>query len=81
LAQLRQEEAEHTREQLDLLQQRLDVADQARSSDPQRARAMYRAAIELYGDKPWAAAAVRRAREALMEEKSPSPRRHEGTKE
>jgi broad specificity phosphatase PhoE len=41
--------------------------DQARSSAPQRAKAMYRAAIELYGDKPWAAAAVRRAREALSE--------------
>ena len=26
---------------------------------------MYRAVIELYGNKPWAADAVRRAREAL----------------
>jgi serine/threonine-protein kinase len=80
LAQLRQEEAEHTGEQLDLLQQRLDAADQARSSDPQRAQAMYRAAIELYGDKPWAADAVRRAREAL-EKKTDSPQRREGTKQ
>jgi eukaryotic-like serine/threonine-protein kinase len=80
LTQLRQEAAEHTRQQLDLLQQRLDAADRTRSGDPQRAQAMYRAAIELYGDKPWAAAAVRRAREAL-EKTTDSPPRREDTKE
>jgi hypothetical protein len=31
---------------------------------------MYRAAVELYGDKLWAADAVRRAREALAEKPS-----------
>jgi len=33
--------------------------------DPDEAEAMYRAAIELYGDKPWAAEAVERARTKL----------------
>ena len=47
------------------LKEKLDAADALRKSDPNRAKAMYRAIVELYGEKPWAAAAVRRAREAL----------------
>jgi hypothetical protein len=34
---------------------------------------MYRAVVELYGDKPWAADAVRRAREAMAEKPSQKP--------
>jgi len=43
----------------------MDQADGLMKTDPQRARKMYNAVLELYGEKPWAAEAVRRAREAL----------------
>ena len=49
-----------------MLQDRLDAADALRKSEPERAKAMYRAVVELYGEKPWAADAVRRARDALQ---------------
>jgi serine/threonine-protein kinase len=70
LARLRLKEL---REQVDraapdvqaLLKERLAEADRLRATDPARARAIYRAIIELYADKPWAAAAVRHARNAL----------------
>ena len=52
-------------EQLDVIQKQLDQADGLLPADPKRAQAMYRAAIELYSDKPWAAPAVRRAQAAL----------------
>ena len=65
LAQLREESRKKAGEQLELLQNRLAAADALRPSDAKRAEAMYRAVIELYGDKPWAADAVGRAREAL----------------
>jgi hypothetical protein len=73
LAQLQAEVGKHASEQLKLLRERLAAADAIRSRDPERARAMYRAVVELYGDKPWAADAVRQAREALAEK--PSPKR------
>ncbi len=50
---------------LALVQDRLDRAEQLSRTEPQRAGQMYRAVIELYQDKPWAAEAVRRARDAL----------------
>ncbi len=56
-------------EQLDLVQSRLDLADQLRRTDAARAEAMYRAVIELYAHKPWATAAVRRAQAALKSKK------------
>ena len=59
LAQLREEFKRRTAEQLDLLQDRLNAADGLRRSEPGRAEAMYRAVIELYAEKPWAADAVR----------------------
>jgi len=40
-------------------------ADELLDTDSMRARNMYNGVIELYGDKPWAADAVRHAREAL----------------
>jgi hypothetical protein len=45
-----------------------EEAEQLGRSDPKRARAMYQAIIELYGDKPWAREAVERARAALDEQ-------------
>jgi hypothetical protein len=54
------------------LAERLDEAERLGATDPERAKTIYRAVIELYARKPWAAAAVRRAREALgSEQKSP----------
>jgi len=50
---------------LALLQERLDQADELRRTDPARAREIWKAVIELYRDKPWAAEPVRRAEKAL----------------
>jgi hypothetical protein len=65
LAELEQRVESVGAEIAELLQRRLDEADSLRASDPQRARAMYRAVLDLYAGKPWAAEAVGRAREAL----------------
>ena len=65
LEQLRERIAREAQEQITLLNERLDLADQMSQVDPDEAEAMYRAAIELYGDKPWAAEAVERARTKL----------------
>ncbi len=79
--QLAQWEREELREQLEaeiaddlaVLKSRLDRADElARSDsaeDKQEARKMRQAAVDLYGDQPWAQEALKRAREALAEEK------------
>ena len=65
LEQLKSSIEQFTPEQLDVIQKQLDQADGLLPADPKRAQAMYRAAIELYSGKPWAAAAVRRAQAAL----------------
>ena len=70
LAQLRKEVEKHVPDQLAVLREHLAAADAMRQSEPGRARAMYQAVIELYGDKPWAAEPVGRARQA-MEKKPP----------
>jgi hypothetical protein len=49
------------------IQRRLDQADEVAQDDPDRASAIRRGVIELYGDKPWAEPAVSRARTALHE--------------
>jgi serine/threonine-protein kinase len=72
LARLREQIEATAAEHLGQLQDRLDRADQIRKSDPARAEAMYRAAIVLYGDKQWAAQAVRRAKEALNDKEKPN---------
>jgi eukaryotic-like serine/threonine-protein kinase len=59
-------------QQLDIIQKRLDEADSLLSTDPKHAQAMYRAVIELYTDKPWAAVVVHRAQTAL-DKISPRP--------
>jgi len=71
--QLTRRRLEEVRKELDraaadlqaMVEDRLAVADGIGRDDPQRARAMYQAVIELYGEKPWAAPSVRRARAAL----------------
>ncbi len=60
---------ETSRDHLDMIEDRLDHAEQLFQEDPERARAMFRAVVELYDAKPWAVDAVRQAREALAKEK------------
>ncbi|NQT39008.1 MAG: serine/threonine protein kinase, partial [Planctomycetes bacterium] len=71
LAQLRREIDGHSAEYAHSLKERLDEADGLRPSDPESARAMYRAVVKLYDGKPWAQEAVERARKALAEEPGP----------
>ncbi len=66
LAQLRGELKKRQADQLEMIQDRLSAADALQSSDPNRAEAMYRAVVELYGQKPWAAEPVERRRKALQ---------------
>lgn len=66
LAQLREEVQQRQAEQLELLEDRLTEADAMRKTDPTRARAMYQAVVNLYGQKPWADEAVHRALAALQ---------------
>ena len=54
-------------ESLPLIEDRLVEARGLHADDPERARAIYAAIVELYADKPWAAGAVERARGALGE--------------
>jgi eukaryotic-like serine/threonine-protein kinase len=71
LQQLKKNVEEFASEQLDIIQKHLDQADSLLPTDPKHAQAMYRAVIELYADKPWAADAVRRAQTALDKVKKP----------
>ena len=51
-----------------LIESRLAKADEISPDDPPTAGKMYQGIIELYGEKPWAADLVERARGALAEE-------------
>jgi serine/threonine-protein kinase len=57
----------NTQERLETLERQLKRADELRADDPKAASAIWRAAIELYDGKAWAAAAVERARAALAD--------------
>jgi len=65
LEQLRQRVDREAERHQAVLAERLEVADQLAEGEPSEAREVYQAIIRLYGDKPWAAAAVERARGAL----------------
>jgi serine/threonine protein kinase len=65
IEQLRGDAGKQTAEQIALLRSRLDAADALRETQPLRAAAIYRAVVQLYADKPWAAEVVARARKAL----------------
>jgi eukaryotic-like serine/threonine-protein kinase len=73
LAQLREDVKKRSGEQLSLLEDRLNAADALRKSEPEQAKAMYRAVVELYSGKSWAAEAVHRARKALKPPPSKRP--------
>ncbi len=66
LEKLQKELHEQTVRHVTLVEGRLKLAERIRPDDPDRARRMYQAVIELYEDKPWAADLVRRARKALQ---------------
>lgn len=53
--------------QLVAIGERLDEADSLREKQRDRATVIYRAVVQLYSDKPWAAKAVARAQKALDE--------------
>jgi serine/threonine-protein kinase len=65
VAQLREQLDMQAQEHLALILDRLGEADRIRPRDPVRAEAVYRAVLELYAGKPWAAEAVHRAQQAL----------------
>jgi hypothetical protein len=69
LAELRASLAKQAAGELTVIEERLDAADAIRKRSPQTAETMYRAVVELYAGKPWAAAAVVRARKAIGERK------------
>jgi hypothetical protein len=65
ISQIHERIAKQTKAQLTQLGEHLNAADAEQTSDPRQAAATYRAVIELYGDKPWAADIVQRATTAL----------------
>lgn len=66
LAKLRERLQQTAPDHLALIQDRLDQADKLDATDPRRARTIRQAVIELYGGKPWAAEAVRRAQAGIV---------------
>ncbi|MFW5692788.1 MAG: serine/threonine protein kinase [Thermoguttaceae bacterium] len=65
LDEVRQQLADDARQHLALLEERLQAAARKQADQPGEARRIYEAVVELYDEKPWAADAVRRAREGL----------------
>ncbi|MGQ9606188.1 MAG: serine/threonine-protein kinase [Thermogutta sp.] len=65
LARMKEDLRTVIRNQSDLVQKRLDEADQLQAKYPERADAIRLAVVALYQDKPWATALVERARQSL----------------
>ena len=65
LRQLERDISQSSADHLPLIQSRLDRADSIADADPDAARLIREAVVELYGQKPWAEEAVSRAQEAL----------------
>jgi exonuclease VII small subunit len=65
LQQHRIEVAQIVEDDLAALDARLQLAERLSSTEPETARKMFQAVVDLYGDKPWAASAVARAQDAL----------------
>ena len=63
LVSLNKQIDQRRKESLQLLNSRLQDADNLSKTDPEAARAIYRAIVMLYADKPWAAAIVEQARQ------------------
>lgn len=73
LERLQKQLAEPAQQHLHMLEERLHQAEELRTTDPEQARRMWQAVVELYAAKPWAAAAVQEAREALATLKPSEP--------
>jgi hypothetical protein len=67
IEQLEKDVAKLSKEQLDMLKERLNAADALRTRDPEEARKVYRSVVALFADKPWAAELVARANKSLQE--------------
>jgi serine/threonine-protein kinase len=65
LKRLRAEIDEWSQEHLKSILARLDHADAIQATEPDTARRIRSGVVELFGDKPWAAEAVTRARQGL----------------
>lgn len=65
LQRLQEEVRERASGCLRVLEERLRRAEELDKSSPEAARGIRNAIVELYGDKPWAAAVVNRAKAAL----------------
>jgi ABC-type transporter MlaC component len=63
LVSLNKQIDQRRKESLQLLNSRLQDADNLSKTDPEAAQAIYRAIVILYADKPWAAAIVDQARQ------------------
>ncbi len=69
LSEFRRQYEAQSAEQLHAVEERLKEADELRATDPERAKAIYRAILVLYQNKAWAKNTVQRAQAAL--EKGP----------
>lgn len=65
LARLQRDVQGYVDEHLTMLNSRLTEAESVQADDPERARRIWQALIELYEDKPWATAAVAEAQRHL----------------
>ncbi len=65
LKQLRQQVAKTVPQYLQLISLNMRKADQLRTTLPQQARSIWQSIVTLYGDKPWAAEQVAKAKAAL----------------
>jgi serine/threonine-protein kinase len=69
LKQLRDQAAKSIPEYQALITANLKRAEQLRQTSPEQARAIWQSIITLYGDRPWAAEAVAKAKAELQQEK------------
>jgi eukaryotic-like serine/threonine-protein kinase len=65
LEELREQSEQDAADHRELIESRLSEAERVEESSPEQAAMIRRAVIELYGDKPWAADLINRARTAL----------------
>lgn len=64
---LRMQQARSSEDSLAAVENRLRRAEELGNTDPEMAEGMWRGLVELYQDKPWAAEAVQKARQALQD--------------
>ncbi len=65
LNEFRQQYEAQSQEQLQIVEERIQRADELRKTDPERAKSIYQAVLVLYQNKAWAKDIVQRAKAAL----------------